>query len=75
MYILKAGRPAMEIVEGPLAGMRFVPGQEYPAIPAVIKTNFRKLAAAKIKKEAIRQFGAAVSPGAAPENAKVQGEK
>ena len=75
MYILKAGRPAMEIVEGPLAGMRFVPGQEYPAIPEVIKTNFRKLAAAKIKKEAIRLARGGPLLGAALENTKDQGEK
>lgn len=47
MYMLKKGVPPFEIVEGPMAGRRFVPGQSYAEIPDQEKDRFEKVKSAK----------------------------
>ncbi len=45
MYRLKKGQPSIEVVDGPMAGRSFVPGQAYEdkEIPAAEKSRFEKI--------------------------------
>jgi len=43
MWKLKKGQPSFEVVDGPLAGHRFQPGQEYKTIPSGEKRRFEKI--------------------------------
>jgi hypothetical protein len=52
MYKLKKGREAFEVVDGPMAGRRFVPGKKYAEIPpmeAVLFEKIKQAAPAKAK--------------------------
>lgn len=43
-YILKKGVEAFEVVDGPLAGRKFVPGKTYAEIPPQEKAKFKSVA-------------------------------
>ncbi len=45
MYRLKKGQPPIEVVDGPMAGRSFIPGQAYKDIPATEKCRFEKVKA------------------------------
>mgnify|MGYP001344782933 CR=1 FL=1 len=42
MYRLKKGQQEIEVVDGPMAGRRFLPGIEYQEIPEAEKARFDK---------------------------------
>lgn len=53
-YQLKPGIPAFEVVDGPLAGRRYVPGRQYPEadVPGGDRAKFKEVkpkASAKAK--------------------------
>jgi len=43
MFELKKGEPAFEIVDGPMTGRSFQPGQKYKEIPDNYKDRFAKV--------------------------------
>ncbi len=55
MYILKAGQPAIEIMDGPQIGQKFVPGEQYLVIPEAEKKKFRKVAPPKTAAKAAKE--------------------
>jgi len=53
MYMLKKGQPAIEIVDGPMAGRKFVPGVEYAEVPPQEKHRFSEVKKAAPKRPAV----------------------
>ena len=43
MFKLKPGQEAFEIVDGPMAGQAFKPGQEYKTVPDTEKHRFKTI--------------------------------
>jgi len=58
MYRLKKGQEAFELVDGPMAGRKFVPGRSYEEIPAQEKRRFEKIS----KPAAARKQAPATKP-------------
>lgn len=46
-YRMKADQPVIEVVDGPMAGRRFIPGQEYDDIPESEAARFERVDAAE----------------------------